>query len=63
MWEFAPIPPSLQSTQEEPYCLKAGSPAHSQQQYNIKGTTDQMKRLRHKPISYTWHEDRLWESH
>ena len=58
-----PHPPTLESIQEEAYCPKADSSAHSQQQYNIKGTTEQMKRLRHKPILYTWHEDRLWESH
>lgn len=55
MWEFAPHPPPLQYT--KPYYPKGGSAAHSQQQYNIKGTTDQMKRLRHKPILYTWQED------
>lgn len=54
MWEFAhPHPPSLQSTQEEPSEPKAGSQAQPQQQYNIKGATDQMTRLRHKPIVYT----------
>lgn len=57
MWEFAPPPPSLQSLQEEAYCPKADSSARSQQQYNIEGTTEQMKRLHHKPILYTWHED------
>lgn len=52
-----PHPPSLQSTQEEalPEELRLLQP--TQQQYNIKGTTEQMKRLHHKPILYTWHED------
>lgn len=57
MWICRPHPQPLQSTQEEPSYPEAGSPAQSQQQYNIKGTTDQMKRLHHKPILHTRHED------
>lgn len=57
MCENLPPTPISPIYREEPYHPGARSGAPSQLQYNIKATTDQMKRLHHKPIVYTGHKD------